>query len=220
MEEIMADEFGKQGEQQEGREPAETIAVEQGASKTAPVAGGFDKIFNAALGLWKANLASLAVVTLVFCLVVWIPILNIAFIAGYLRALIKTVRGETVAVGDLFSAWDCFGSLLAYVVLIMVACLVLSLIPILGALAALALSFIVAPGFYAIVDQGTPPIEALKWSWKAFRADMGNWIAVILVGGIIAWLGMIALIIGVIITMPLGYLLPVLQYETQKELTV
>lgn len=216
----MTDEFEKQGEKQEEQGPAKTIAVEQETVAGAPVTGGFDKIFNAALGLWKGNLANLAVVSLVFCLVAWIPIVNIAFIAGYVRALIKTARGESAAVGDLFSAWDCFGSLLAYAVLVMVVCLVLSLIPILGVLAVLVITFVIAPGVYAIVDRGTAPIEALKWSWAAFRADMGNWIAVILVGGIIAGLGAIALGIGVIITMPLGYLLGVLQYETQKKLTV
>ena len=68
-----------------GTAPVQTVIAGQ---------GDFGELFTAAMNVWKANLSDLVILTLVFMLVVWIPIANIGFIAGYARSLIKVARGQ------------------------------------------------------------------------------------------------------------------------------
>lgn len=179
--------------------------------------GDFGALFTSALNIWKNNLGDLVLLTFVFMLLVWIPFANIGFITGYTRSLLKVTRGQGKAqVGDLFNAWDCFGNLLAYFVLILIAVAVLSIIPILGQLAAFALGFAVMPGVYAIIDNKHGPIDACKWSLNTIQNNFANWLLVYLVGNGIAFLGMIVFFIGIIITAPLGTLLNIQQYERVK----
>lgn len=184
---------------------------------SAPQADAFGGILTSSATLWKDNLGDLVLVTLVFCLVGWIPIANVGFITGYYRAIIRLVRGQgKPAVGDLFNAWDCFGSLLGYLVLAFVAALVVSIIPLIGSLAGLALMIVVTPGLYAIIDRGLGTIEAYKWGYATLQKDPITWILAALVGGIIGSLGAIALLIGMIITIPLGTIITAIQYERRK----
>jgi len=179
--------------------------------------GDIGELFSAALNGWKANLGDLAVLTLVFILVVWIPIANIGFIAGYTRSLIKVARGQGKAgVGDLFKAWDCFGNLFVYVLLLLIAGLVLHIVPILGALASMALGFAAMPGLFAVIDGQRDAIDAFKWSLATIQANVVNWLLAYIVGYVIAMAGLILLFIGVILTAPLGMLVFVQQYERVK----
>jgi hypothetical protein len=180
-------------------------------------AGDFGASFSNVTNIWKNNLGDLVVLTLVFCLVAWIPIANVGFITGYTRSLLKVFRGQGKAsVGDLFNAWDCFGNLLAYLLLYIVVLIVLSFVPFLGALASLVLHFFVAPGMFAVIDKNMGAIDAYKWSLTTLQKDAVNWILAILVGSILGSLGMIALGIGIIITLPWGQLLLISQYEARK----
>jgi uncharacterized membrane protein len=169
------------------------------------------------MNAWKANLADLVILTLVFMLVVWIPIANIGFIAGYTRSLMKVARGQgKPQVGDLFNAWDCFGNLMVFFILNLIAMLILHFVPIVGSLASMAFGFIVAPGMYAIIDNKCGAIDSYKWSFESIQADFVNWLLAYLVGNVIACTGMIALFIGVIVTAPLGALIYINQYERVK----
>ena len=184
-----------------------------------PVSGqaDFGELFIASMNLWKANLADLVILTLVFMLVVWIPIANVGFIAGYTRSLMKVARGQGRAqVGDLFNAWDCFGNLLLYFILNLIALIILGFVPFVGSLAAMALGFIVAPGLYAIVDNKCGAIDAYKWSLESIQANFINWLLAYLVGNVVACAGLIALFIGIIVTAPFGALININQYERVK----
>jgi ribosomal protein L37AE/L43A len=181
------------------------------------VQDNFGELFTAALGLWKANLGDLAVLTLVFMLVIWIPIANIGFIAGYTRSVLKVARGQGKAeVGDLFNAWDCFGNLLVYVVLLIIAGAILHFVPVLGSIAAIVLGFVAMPGMYAIIDGRRGTIDAFKWSLATIQADMINWLLVYIVSYVITMAGLIVFVIGAILTMPLGMLISLQQYERVK----
>jgi hypothetical protein len=185
--------------------------------KPATGATDFGELFVSAMNTWKANLADLVILTLVFMLVVWIPIANIGFIAGYTRSLMKVARGQgKPKVGDLFNAWDCFGNLLIFFILNLIAVLILHFVPIVGSLASMAFGFIIAPGMYAIIDNKCGAIDAYKWSFESIQADFVNWLLAYLVGNVIACAGMIALFIGVIVTAPLGVLIYINQYERVK----
>ena len=180
-------------------------------------AGDFGASFSNATTIWKDNLGDLVLLTLVFCLVAWVPIANVGFIAGYTRSLLKVFRGQgKAAVGDIFNAWDCFGNLLVYLILYLIAVVLLSFIPFLGTLAVLALYFVVAPGMLAVIDKKLSAIDAFKWSLATIQKDAVNWLLAILVGGILGSAGTIALGIGIIITIPWGQLLLISQYEARK----
>lgn len=177
----------------------------------------FGELFTSALNIWKGNLGDLALLTFVFMLVAWIPIANVGFIAGYARSLIKVARGQGKAqVGDLFNSWDCFGNLLIYFILSLIAMVVLNFVPFLGQLASVALGFAVAPGMYAIIDKNRSAIDAFKWSMETIQANFVNWLLAYLVGNVIACAGLIALFIGIILTAPLGTLINIQQYERVK----
>ncbi len=179
--------------------------------------GDFAEQFSSALNLWKSNIGGLAVLTLVFLLVVWIPIANIGFIAGYTRSLLKVTRGEGKAeVGDIFNAWDCFGNLLVYLILLFIAAAVLGVIPILGALASMALGFVAMPGMYAIIDKNQGAVDAFKWGMVSIQTNLVNWLLAYIVGSVISALGIFLLFIGAILSMPLGMLIIVQQYERVK----
>ncbi|HQW19716.1 MAG TPA: hypothetical protein PLI90_03465 [Rhodocyclaceae bacterium] len=170
-----------------------------------------------ALAMWKENLGDLAVMTLVLMLVIWIPIANIGFIAGYTRSVFKVARGQGKAsVGDIFNTWDCFVNLLIYLILLVVASMILNFVPILGFLVSMALSFAAMPGIYAIIDTGKNPVDAFKWSLATIQSDFINWLLAYIVGYVITMIGFILLIIGIVLTMPLGSLIMIQQYERAK----
>jgi hypothetical protein len=180
-------------------------------------AGDFGASFSNATTIWKDNLGDLVLLTLVFCLVAWVPIANVGFIAGYTRSLLKVFRCQGKAsISDIFNAWDCFGNLLVYLVLYLVVVVLLSFIPFLGTLAVFALYFIAAPGILAIIDKNLGAIDAFKWSLATIQKDAVNWLLAILVGGMLGSAGAIALGIGIIITLPWGQLLLISQYEAHK----
>jgi uncharacterized membrane protein len=199
-------------------EEASSAAPPPAAS--APVVAyqsSFGDQFNAALIFWKMNLGDLAVLTLVLMLLVWIPIANIGFIAGYVRSILKVARGEGRAqVGDLFNAWDCFGNLLVYAVLFLIASLIVNIVPVLGQLASLALGFVAMPGAYLIIDRKVEFADAIKWSIASIQSRPVDWLLSYVVGSVISGVGMMLLFIGVIVTMPLGSLIMALQYENAK----
>jgi hypothetical protein len=180
----------------------------------------FGATFNAALSAWKENLADLVVLTLVFCLICWIPIANIGFIAGYTRSLLKVARGEGKAqVGDLFNAWDCFGKLFVFLLINLVIVIVLHFIPVLGTLASIALGFVMVPGALLIIDKGRGVSDAFTWCFSTIQADFVNWLLAYLVGNVIIGAGVILFFVGIILTAPLGQLIIIGQYERVKPAT-
>jgi hypothetical protein len=177
----------------------------------------FAVLFGNAARIWKENLADLVILTLVFMLVVWIPIANIGFIAGYARSIFKVARGQGKArVGDLFDAWDCFGSLFLFVLINLIIGIVLHAVPLIGSLASIALGFVVFPGALLIIDKGAGTVDAYKWSFETIQADFVNWLLAYVVGNVIILCGIVALFIGIIFTAPLGQLIFIQQYEQMK----
>ncbi len=180
-------------------------------------AADFGAMFNATFAIWKENLGDLVILTLVFLLLCWIPLANIGFIAGYTRALLKVTRGQGKArVGDLFNAWDCFGNLFVYVLITLLIIFILHFIPVLGTLVSLALGFFVVPGGFLIIDKGKGFSDAYSWCFTTIQADFVNWLVAYLVGNVIACAGVVALFVGIILTVPLGQLFIIQQYDRVK----
>lgn len=177
----------------------------------------FGVMFNTAFSVWKENLGDLVILTLVFCIVVLVPIANVGFIAGYTRSLLKVARGQGKAkVGDLFNAWDCFGNLFALVLICFILAIVFHSIPVLGTLATLALGFVILPAFFLIIDKGKGIVDAFNWSLSTIQADFVNWLLAYLVGNVIGSAGAIVLFIGIILSLPLGQMIIIQQYERAR----
>jgi hypothetical protein len=178
----------------------------------------FGAQFGRALELWKAHMGDLALLTLVFMLVVWIPIANLGFIAGYTRSLLRVSRGQGKAqIGDIFGAWDCFGNLLVFFVINLIAYFILHFIPVLGPLAALTLGFATVPGGYLIIDKGRSAIDAYKWCLETIQKDFVAWLLAYLVGTAIICASLVLFLVGVILGAPLGQLVIIQQYEAAAQ---
>lgn len=194
-----------------------TSPVIPAAAGSASYQSNFGDQFNASLIIWKMNLADMAVLTLVLLLVSWIPVANIGFFAGYARSILKVMRGEGRAqVGDLFNAWDCFGNLLVYALILFVTSAVLNVVPVLGALASAAVGFAAFPGFYLIIDRKSNFADAIKWSISTIQAKPVDWLLTYIVGMVVSGIGALLLFVGVILTMPLGALVMAQQYDNNK----
>lgn len=177
----------------------------------------FGVAFNTVVNLWKNNLTDLILITLVFLLICWIPVVNIGFITGYTRSLTRVVRGlGRPAVGDLFNAWDCFGSLFIYLFLCLIASVILHFVPVIGSIASLALGFLATPGIFAIIDRKIDVTDAVKWSIDTIQNDFINWVLAYMVGTAIMVAGFLALVVCAVVTVPFGQLLLIRQYEQTK----
>jgi hypothetical protein len=179
----------------------------------------FGAIFNRATNLWKDNLGDLVVFTLVFVLVGWIPIVNVAFFAGYVRGLMKLKRGGKPEPGEIFTAWDCFGNALVYAILFFIAMIAAGFVPFFRHLAQCAVAILATPGFYRVIERNMNAVDAVKWSFATIQRHPVPWLLAVLVGGLLGSSGMIALFVGIIITLPWGTLLIIQQYEEVRDET-
>lgn len=173
----------------------------------------FGDLITSSARLWKENLSDLVLLSLVFLVVVWIPVANVGFVAGYTRAILAVARGGKARVGAIFDSWDCFGDLFLYLIIVLAAQFVLNHLPFFGQVAGLILSIVAAPGMYAIIDRQMKFMDAFRWSFQVVQGDFVNWLLAVLVGGIFSGCGALLFGIGIIITLPWGSLLVALQYD-------
>ncbi len=188
-----------------------------GASRPTFTDEDFSIHFNRATTLWKDNIGNLTLFTLVFSLVGLIPIVNAAFIAGYIRGLQSLSRGGKPRPADIFSAWDCFGNTFAYCLILFIAMILACIIPFFGPAAQFAVAILGTPGLYYVVDRNKNAVEAVRWSIGSVQRHFFPWLLIVLVGGILGSIGLAALLIGVFVTLPWGTLLIIQQYESVKE---
>ncbi len=171
---------------------------------------------SAATRLWKDNLGDIVIFTLAFTLVGWIPLVNAAFIAGYTRGLLSLTRGVKPRTGDIFTAWNFFGNTLAYCLILLVAVIVAGFIPFFGRVAQFAVALFGTPGLYHVVDRDVNAIDGITWSIRSVQKHFLPWLLSVLVGGILGSVGLIAFLVGVIVTLPWGILVIIQQYERVK----
>lgn len=173
----------------------------------------FGDLINRATRLWRENFGDLLLLSLVFVLVGWIPLANVGFLAGYVRAILTVARGGKAKIGDLFSAWDCFGDLLLYLLALFFAHFVLAHLPVIGQVASFLLMVVTAPGLYGIIDRRMKFMAAFRWSLQVVRADFFDWLLAMLIGSIFAAAGALLLGIGIILTLGWGSLIMAMQYD-------
>ena len=130
--------------------------------------------------------------------------------AGLYHTALKHLRGEVIAVSDLFGITDMIGPVI-----------VASILATIGT--AIAAIFCVIPGIVLgalwmftnllIVDKGMDGIEALRQSFNALRSQWLMATVFIVVVGLIALTGILACGVGLLITLPLALLSVTILYR-------
>jgi hypothetical protein len=155
-------------------------------------------------------------------------ILSLVLSIGYIRFSLNVVDGKKANVADLFSTNPkeilryFLASLLAVVFIVVV--FLISFVPgfvamqllqleeigillfLVGILPAIYFSLSIVLFSYYIVDQGLNPIDSLKKSMTAMKGNKLYYFFFVIVLGLINLLGVLALFIGLLITMPLAWI--------------
>ena len=204
--------------------------------------GSFDLglAFNEAWAATWANFGLLLAVGLVGLLLVLASTVTIVgifllvpvFAWGGIRFMLNVIDGRA-ELGDLFSGFQDYGRcLLSMLLLFVLSSLIsalgqaLSLIgtaanlPLLegiGTVVNLAWTFLVMArlnfAWFYSVDQGLGPVEALQASWDATAELKGNCAALIVMSLVVAVIGLLCLVVGLIPASMIAYLLPVSAYR-------
>jgi hypothetical protein len=131
-------------------------------------------------------------------------------LGGIYKAAFKQIRGEPIAVGDLFSGGQYFGRILGALLLIAIAANIGAVLCIIPGLIVYGLTFLTYP---MIVEGGKGTIDAIKASIEVTKRDwiMFTLFAVVLY--LIAMSGSLACGIGLLATAPLLFLGQALAYR-------
>jgi uncharacterized membrane protein len=181
--------------------------------------------FNVALAALKRDFFNIVLVNFIFALVCvivglvgiipfvgWITIVLLAppLMVGFIRFNAKCVRGQPATLGDCFSGFDLFGtSVLTYILMVLLV-LVGTLLCILPGIY-LAISYIFAWNLMA--ERRGTAWECLEMSRQAVTAHWGWALLLLVVGSLLAYAGLIACIIGVLVTMPFYGLMLATAYD-------
>lgn len=158
-----------------------------------------------------------------------VSLLLTAFLTGGLvRMALKQVRGEEIGVGDLFSGGSSFLGLaykqfliglLTFCAAIVAGIAGIGNVPLLLGIAVvggLGIGLLNALWFLAdamIVDNEQGAVDAMRDSFEATTLEFGNSILLVLALGLLQVAGVLACGVGLLVTMPLVYLVPVLVYR-------
>lgn len=131
---------------------------------------------------------------------VWALVQNVLS-AGMIYSILKVLRDEEVAFGELFSGFSRFVPLvIAYILMILAVILGLIALVVPGIILALGLS----QYMLLIMDKDAGAVEALKGSWQMMRGYKWSYfgLGLCLIG--INILGLLALGIGLLVTIPVS----------------
>lgn len=142
----------------------------------------------------------------------WITIILLAppLVVGFIRFNAKCVRGQPATLGDCFSGFDLFGiSVLTYILMVLLI-LVGTFLCILPGIY-LAISYIFAWNLMA--ERRGTAWECLEMSRQAVTAHWGWALLLLILASLLAYVGLIACIIGVLATMPFYGLMLATAYD-------
>jgi hypothetical protein len=139
----------------------------------------------------------------IMCVMSWLT-------GGLYSAAFKQLRGEQIAVGDLFSGGQYFSRMIGALLLVGIASGIGSIFCLIPGLIVYGLAFLTAP---MIVEGGKGSIDAIKASIEVTKKDwiMFTLFAIALI--IIAEAGAIACGVGILATLPLLFLSHALAYR-------
>jgi hypothetical protein len=131
-------------------------------------------------------------------------------LGGIYNAAFKQIRGEQIAVGDLFSGGQYFGRILGALLLIAIAANIGGIFCLIPGLIVYGLTFLTYP---MIVEGGKGTIDAIKASIEVTKRDWIMFTIFAVALYLIAIAGSLACGIGVLATLPLLFLSQALAYR-------
>jgi uncharacterized membrane protein len=129
--------------------------------------------------------------------------------AGILYMALKKLKTGKIEFGDLFKGFQWFGPFFVYFLIVGIAS------GITFGLGSLFFGFCCAFAPALMLDRGMPFMDAIKESLKKFQENIGATIVLVLVIGLVAGAGAIALYIGMLVTYPLAIIALAYAYQTQ-----
>ena len=186
---------------------------------------GIGECFNAALAAQKRDFWNIVLchfvlslvlgLTAIFTLIPFVGFIPFALLApplfvGFVRFNSKCLRGQPASLDDCFSGFDVFGSsVLTYI--LMVLCVAAGLI--LCVLPGLYLTVAYVVAWNLLAERKGTVWECLEMSRQAVTAHWGWALLLMFVAVILAYVGLIACIIGIVVTAPIYGLMLAAAYE-------
>lgn len=172
-------------------------------------------VLNRAFELYKQNLTTLMIATFLAGVIAAVSVFILAgpMSAGLVLVTLALLdkKQPTPAIGDIFKGFEYFVPTLIFFILMFVVMFVghfiLAFIPILGRLLGLALNFGV-PTFvmftvFNIVDRKMEISAAIQASVDVVKANFWIFLGLYIVASVISALGVIACVVGVVVTAPM-----------------
>lgn len=125
---------------------------------------------------------------------------------GIMRMALKQIRGQAIAVGDIFAATDVISSAIVVMLAIVAGAIACGI----GELVTATLFFLALP---LVADKKLNYSEALKQSFEVTKQNFIFFLVYLLVLGIVSELGGIACGIGILFTLPIAWLGMAVAYE-------
>lgn len=127
-------------------------------------------------------------------------ILTNLLLAGMYRMALKQMRGEPISPADLFSVVDVLGSIIGAAFLVAIAVMIGLFLCCFPGLVFQGLLMLTLP---LVVDRRMGAVEAMNNSWALLKSEWLMAAVFYFVISIIAWIGGLALCIGILFTFPL-----------------
>lgn len=136
----------------------------------------------------------------IFSLLMWV--INSIIAMGIINICLKLTDGKKPNIKDIFYTKKLFNFILASIVrnLIIIAGLILFIIP--GIIFSIKLQY----SEYLIVDKKLDAVSSIKDSWKMTKGVKWNLFLFAILLGLINVLGILALLVGLLITVPLTFI--------------
>lgn len=132
------------------------------------------------------------------------------FVAGTVRILLDTVESKTPIINTLISQGSFYMNMLGALFLqsvIVVVGFILLVVP--GIYFAIRLTFVP----FLVIDKKLNPIDALKESWKMTEGQVWHLFKLMVVFVLLVLLGVLLLVVGLLVTVPLGALMVAYVYR-------
>lgn len=119
--------------------------------------------------------------------------------AGIIRGALGITEGRPFKMAEFFST-DQLGSVVVASVLVGIAT---GIGYMLCYLPGIAIAFVTSYTLFFVLDQKMAPVDAIKASFEFVKDNLGNTIVWYIVGGLVAAAGVIACVVGLVVTVPL-----------------
>lgn len=156
---------------------------------------------------FKSETLAFLIFTLIFSLIIWL--VKTVIDMGLLRMSLKIHDGQATSLQDLFIIQNLVKYILASMLYGLITLIGIVLLVVPGIIWSIKFQFY----SYLVVEKGLGPVEALKASWEMTKGVKWNLFLFGVLLGLINVLGVLALFLGLFITIPATILAQVYVYK-------